>query len=363
MIDSLLEEGLAYVCRGEDLQDDKKFREQSLVKDENTVVRFKMPEKGSTKFNDLVKGQIEVSNEELEDFIIERSDGSATYNFCVVVDDIDSKISHIIRGDAHVNNTFKQINVFKALNVNIPEYGHVPMILGEDGKRLSKRHGALGVKEYAKLGILPEALKNYLLRLGWSLGDEETFDDENMKKNFLSGTLNKSPATFSMEKLLWFNKYYLDQMNEDKLIEILNQENFDGSQYSKDVINAVRDRCETINDFSTNSFYFFDEPSVYDEALILKHCKKETYGHLSLLRNYLDELENWKQSLIKDVIDSVASELDVGFGKIGLPLRLALTANTNSPSIDLVCELLGKEASLKRLDSFLINIKDQEKTL
>ena len=195
------------------------------------------------------------------------------------------------------------------------------------------------------------------------MGDEETFDDENMKKNFLSGTLNKSPATFSMAKLLWFNKYYLDQMNEDKLIEILNQENFDGSQYSKDVINAVRDRCETINDFSTNSFYFFDEPSVYDEALILKHCKKETYGHLSLLRNYLDELENWKQSLIKDVIDSVASELDVGFGKIGLPLRLALTANTNSPSIDLVCELLGKEASLKRLDSFLINIKDQEKTL
>ena len=363
VIDSLLEEGLAYVCRGEDLQDDKKFREQSLVKDENTVVRFKMPEKGSTKFNDLVKGQIEVSNEELEDFIIERSDGSATYNFCVVVDDIDSKISHIIRGDDHVNNTFKQINVFKALNVNIPEYGHVPMILGEDGKRLSKRQGALGVKEYAKLGLLPEALKNYLLRLGWSLGDEETFDDENMKKNFQSGTLNKSPATFSMAKLLWFNKYYLDQMNEDKLIEILNQENFDGSQYSKDVINAVRDRCETINDFSTNSFYFFDEPSVYDEALILKHCKKETYGHLSLLRNYLDELENWKQSLIKDVIDSVASELDVGFGKIGLPLRLALTANTNSPSIDLVCELLGKEASLKRLDSFLINIKDQEKTL
>ena len=222
VIDSLLEEGLAYVCRGEDLQDDKKFREQSLVKDENTVVRFKMPEKGSTKFNDLVKGQIEVSNEELEDFIIERSDGSATYNFCVVVDDIDSKISHIIRGDDHVNNTFKQINVFKALNVNIPEYGHVPMILGEDGKRLSKRHGALGVKEYAKLGILPEALKNYLLRLGWSLGDEETFDDANMKKNFQSGTLNKSPATFSMEKLLWFNKYYLDQMSEDKLIEILN---------------------------------------------------------------------------------------------------------------------------------------------
>ena len=137
VVDSLLEAGLAYVCRGDDLQDDKKFREQSLARDENTVVRFKMPEKGSTKFDDLVKGQIEVSNEELEDFIIERSDGSATYNFCVVVDDIDSEISHIIRGDDHVNNTFKQINVFKALKVEPPTYVHVPMILGEDGKRMS----------------------------------------------------------------------------------------------------------------------------------------------------------------------------------------------------------------------------------
>ena len=363
VIDSLLVEGLAYVCKGEDLHEDKKFRDQNLKRDINTVVRFKMPEKGSTKLDDLVKGQIEVSNDELDDFIIERSDGSATYNFCVVVDDIDSEISHVIRGDDHVNNTFKQINVFNALNMNIPKYGHVPMILGEDGKRLSKRHGALGVKEYATLGILPEALKNYLLKLGWSLGDEEIFNDKNMKESFQSGALNNSPATFSMEKLLWFNKHYLDQMSEDKLIEALNLENFNGSQYSRDVINAVRDRCVTLNDFSTNSFYFFEHPTSYDEMLILKHCKKETFGHLSMLRSYFDGLENWNQSFVKDVIDKVVSELDVGFGKIGLPLRLALTANVNSPSIDLVCEILGKEVSLKRLDSFLIRIKDQENDL
>ena len=360
VIDFLLEEGSAYVCSGEDSQRDKVYRDQNLSRDEKTVVRFKMPEKGSTKFDDLVKGQIEVSNDQLDDFIIERSDGSATYNFCVVVDDIDSEISHIIRGDDHVNNTFKQINVFKALNANIPKYGHVPMILGEDGKRLSKRHGALGVKEYETLGILPEALKNYLVRLGWSLGDEEIFSDTSIKKDFKSGVLNSSPATFSMDKLLWFNKHYLDQMSEDKLIETLNHENFNGSKYSKAVMHAVRDRCTTLNDFYALSDYFFEDPKVYDEKLILKHCKKETFSHLFLLRSKLNELENWEQSSIKDVIDKVVSELDVGFGKIGLPLRLALTSNVNSPSIDLVCNILGKEISLNRLDNFLSKIKDQE---
>ena len=160
-----------------------------------------MPEKDTTKFDDLVKGQIEVLNDELEDFIIERSDGSATYNFCVVVDDIDSKISHIIRGDDHVNNTFKQINVFKALKVEAPTYGHVPMILGEDGKRMSKRHGAVGVSEYRDMGILPQAFINYLARLGWSLGDQEIFTPDELVNNFRSGNLNTAPASFSLDKL------------------------------------------------------------------------------------------------------------------------------------------------------------------
>ena len=228
MIDSLLETGGAYVCPGNDTDDDKKFREKDLQRGSNTVVRFKMPTEGYTTFNDLVKGELQVSNDQLDDFIIERSDGSATYNFCVVVDDIDSEISHVIRGDDHVNNTFKQINVFKTLNAKIPEYGHVPMILGEDGKRLSKRHGALGVGEYAELGILPQALKNYLLRLGWSKGDEEIFTDQKMQEDFKGGTLNQSPATFSMDKLLWFNKHYLDQMTIEELNDLINIPSFDG---------------------------------------------------------------------------------------------------------------------------------------
>ncbi len=358
IIDELLDQGSAYICKGEDLEADKKYRDQNLPRDNKTVVRFKMPEEGNTVYADIVKGQIEVANEQLDDFIIERSDGSATYNLCVVVDDLDSDISHVIRGDDHVNNTFKQINVFKALNKNVPTYGHVPMILGEDGKRLSKRHGALGVREYAGLGILPEALKNYLLRLGWSMGDDEIFNGEDMKKNFQSGILNKSPATFSMDKLLWFNKYYLDQMSTDQLMGVLKLKDFDGSEYSKTVMETVRERCSTLNEFSTNTDYFFKDPEDYEQSLLLKHCKENTFDHLSLLKGQLESLEIWEQTRIKEVIDRVVSDLEIGFGKIGLPLRLALTATVNSPSIDLVCEILEKEITMRRLENFLIKIKN-----
>ena len=353
IIDQLLDQGSAYICKGEDLETDKKYRDQNLPRDNKTVVRFKMPEEGNTVYADIVKGQIEVANEQLDDFIIERSDGSATYNLCVVVDDLDSDISHVIRGDDHVNNTFKQINVFKALNKNVPTYGHVPMILGEDGKRLSKRHGALGVREYAGLGILPEALKNYLLRLGWSMGDDEIFNGEDMKKNFQSGILNKSPATFSMDKLLWFNKYYLDQMSLDQLMKVLKLKDFDGSEYSKTVMETVRDRCSTLNEFSTNTDYFFKDPEDYEQSLLLKHCKENTFYHLSLLKEQLESLEIWEQTRIKEVIDRVVLDLEIGFGKIGLPLRLALTATVNSPSIDLVCEILEKRNYYKKIRKFL----------
>ena len=358
IIDQLLDQGSAYICKGEDPQTDKEYRDQNLQRNNKTVVRFKMPEEGSTVYADIVKGQIEVANEELDDFIIERSNGSATYNLCVVVDDLDSNISHVIRGDDHVNNTFKQINVFKALNKNVPTYGHVPLILGEDGKRLSKRHGALGVREYAGLGILPEALKNYLLRLGWSMGDDEIFNGEDMKKNFQSGILNKSPATFSMDKLLWFNKYYLDQMSIDQLMDVLKLKDFDGSEYSKTVMETVRDRCSTLNDFSINADYFFKDPQDYDKSLILKHCKNDTLNHLSFLQEQLMEIKNWEQIYIKEVIDKVVSDLEIGFGKIGLPLRLALTATVNSPSIDLICQILGKEITFRRLENFLIRLQD-----
>lgn len=363
MVDKLIENGSAYVCKGDDIEEDKKSRDLNLVKAEDMVVRFKMPEQGFTSFTDLVKGEIKVSNDQLEDFIIERSDGSATYNFCVVVDDMDSEITHVIRGDDHVNNTFKQINVFKAFNENVPTYGHVPMILGEDGKRLSKRHGALGVGEYSAQGILPEALKNYLLRLGWAKGDQEIFDHQAMEETFLDGTLNQSPATFSMDKLLWFNKLYLDSMSDEQLTNTISIKEFDGSEYSNNVLMVIRDRCSTLNDFVVHSSYFFNDPEIFEDTLIKKHCKEETHGYLLTFKSYLSELETWDQISIKETIEKTIAELDVGFGKIGLPLRLALTATVNSPSIDLVCEILGKDIVLKRLENFLTMIQSQEKDL
>ena len=363
MVDKLIENGSAYVCKGDDIEEDKKSRDLNLVKAEDMVVRFKMPEQGSTSFTDLVKGEIQVSNDQLEDFIIERSDGSATYNFCVVVDDMDSEITHVIRGDDHVNNTFKQINVFKAFNENVPTYGHVPMILGEDGKRLSKRHGALGVGEYSAQGILPEALKNYLLRLGWAKGDQEIFDHQAMEETFLDGTLNQSPATFSMDKLLWFNKHYLDSMSDEQLTNKISIKEFDGSEYSNNVLMAIRDRCSTLNDFVVHSSYFFNDPEIFEDTLIKKHCKEETHGYLLTFKSYLSRLETWDQISIKETIEKTIAELDIGFGKIGLPLRLALTATVNSPSIDLVCEILGKDIVLKRLENFLTIIQSQEKDL
>lgn len=374
VINTLLKNGSAYVCncskerlselrtaqesRGQNPKYDGKCRELNLERSDETVVRFKFPQEGTTKFTDIVKGNIEVKNNELDDFIIERADGAATYNLCVVVDDIDSNITHVIRGDDHVNNTFKQVNIFNALNKEVPVYGHVPMILGEDGKRLSKRHGALGVGEYAEMGILPDALKNYLLRLGWSKGDMEIFNQQEMEEVFKEGDFNQSPATFSMDKLLWFNKHYLDQLSAEQLIEGIELPEFDKSEYSKVVIETIRERCSSLNDFSLNSFYFFNDPAKYDDQLIGKHCNENTSDHMTLLESSMTSLEDWDQVSVKEVIDETVASLSVGFGKIGLPLRLALTGTVNSPSIDLVCSILGKEVTLRRLNSFLNRIKN-----
>ena len=374
VINTLLKNGSAYVCncskerlselrtaqesRGQNPKYDGKCRELNLERSDETVVRFKFPQEGTTKFTDIVKGNIEVKNNELDDFIIERADGAATYNLCVVVDDIDSNITHVIRGDDHVNNTFKQVNIFNALNKEVPVYGHVPMILGEDGKRLSKRHGALGVGEYAEMGILPDALKNYLLRLGWSKGDMEIFNQQEMEEVFKEGDFNQSPATFSMDKLLWFNKHYLDQLSAEQLIEGIELPEFDKSEYSIVVIETIRERCSSLNDFSLNSFYFFNDPAKYDDQLIGKHCNENTSDHMTLLESSMASLEDWDQVSVKEVIDETVASLSVGFGKIGLPLRLALTGTVNSPSIDLVCSILGKEVTLRRLNSFLNRIKN-----
>ena len=362
----LLKSGKAYVCdcskerldqlrkeqqeQGLNPKYDGKCRDLSLSESDNTVIRFKNPKDGSVVFQDLIKGEIEFRNEEMDDFIIVRSDGAPTYNLCVVVDDLDMKISHVIRGDDHINNTPKQINVFKALKVEPPTYGHVPMILGEDGKRMSKRHGAVGVSEYRDMGILPQAFMNYLARLGWSLGDQEIFTYDELVNNFSSGNLNTAPASFSLDKLTWYNKEYINEMEFTDLVDLIPSEDINNDQYSKDVIELVRDRCNSLNDFSTEAQYFYNKPEAFREEDRTKAIKENTLNLLSSLRERLSDLTEWKSDSIQEEIKTFVYEQEIGFAKIGIPLRLSLTGSLNSPSIDKVCELLGKEEVIERID-------------
>ena len=362
----LLKNGKAYVCncskerldqlrkeqeeRGENAKYDGKCRNLSISESENTVIRFKNPEEGSVVFKDLIKGQIEFSNEEMDDFIIVRSDGAPTYNLCVVVDDLDMKISHVIRGDDHLNNTPKQINVFDALGIKPPIYGHVPMILGEDGKRMSKRHGAVGVSEYRDMGILPTAFMNYLARLGWSFGDQEIFTSDELLENFSNGKFNSAPASFSLDKLTWYNKEYLNSMEFKDLQDLITSDNIKNDQYSKDIIELIRDRCNFLNDFSSEADYFFNKPKEFKEEDKVKAVKEDTLDLLNLLKDRLIDLTDWKSEMIQEEINTFVNEQGIGFAKIGLPLRLSLTGSLNSPSIDRVCELLGKEEVIERID-------------
>ena len=368
----LLKNGKAYVCncskerldqlrkeqeeRGENAKYDGKCRNLSISESENTVIRFKNPEEGSVVFKDLIKGQIEFSNEEMDDFIIVRSDGAPTYNLCVVVDDLDMKISHVIRGDDHLNNTPKQINVFDALGIKPPIYGHVPMILGEDGKRMSKRHGAVGVSEYRDMGILPTAFMNYLARLGWSLGDQEIFTSDELLGNFSNGKFNSAPASFSLDKLTWYNKEYLNSMEFEDLQDLITSDNIKNDQYSKDIIELIRDRCNFLNDFSNEADYFFNKPKEFKEEDKVKAVKEDTLDLLSSLQDRLIDLTDWKSEIIKEEINTFVNEQEIGFAKIGLPLRLSLTGSLNSPSIDRVCELLGKEEVIERVDFAIKNL-------
>ena len=312
----LLKNGKAYVCncskerldqlrkeqeeRGENAKYDGKCRNLSISESDNTVIRFKNPEEGSVVFKDLIKGQIEFSNEEMDDFIIVRSDGAPTYNLCVVVDDLDMKISHVIRGDDHLNNTPKQINVFDALGIKPPIYGHVPMILGEDGKRMSKRHGAVGVSEYRDMGILPTAFMNYLARLGWSFGDQEIFTSDELLENFSNGKFNSAPASFSLDKLTWYNKEYLNSMEFKDLQDLITSDNIKNDQYSKDIIELIRDRCNYLNDFSNEADYFFNKPKEFKEEDKVKAIKEDTLDLLSSLQDRLIDLTDWKSEIIKE---------------------------------------------------------------
>ncbi len=322
---------------------------------ENMVVRFKNPQQGEVVFNDLVKGEIKVSNQELDDLIIARSDGTPTYNLTVVVDDSDMNISHVVRGDDHVNNTPRQINIFEALGVSIPLFAHVPMILGEDGKRLSKRHGAVSVMQYLEEGYLPEALLNYLVRLGWSHGDQELFSRDEMVQFFSLEGINRAPSTFNPEKLVWINQQYLKSTELSRIVNLVKQRlEKDGIHLEEGldisaIVDLYRERVKTINELAQNILYFFQDFDGYDPKAAKKALKEFAIQPLQMLHQKLTALETWNTDVIHQVVQQVTEQLELNMGKVGQPLRVAVTGGSFSPPIDQTVEIIGKERSLARI--------------
>ena len=369
VIQQLLEEDKAYYCEcsQERLQT---LRDELMAKGEKAkydghcqhknltagVVRFRNPVEGNVVFSDLVKGEISVHNKELDDLIIARSDGTPTYNLTVVVDDHDMEIDCVIRGDDHINNTPRQINLYEALGWNLPAFAHLPMILGGDGARLSKRHGAVSVMAYRDAGFLPEALLNYLVRLGWSHGDQEVFSIDEMIRLFDLKDVNKAPGSFNQDKLLWLNQEYIKTADMTHLIEQLdwhlNNQAIDvsnGPDVTR-VIDALRERSKTLVEMAESMKMFYQDFDRFDEKSASKQFKPAAEPIIKALIDHYSQLEDWSSTAIHDIVKTVCDEQGVGFGKVGQPFRLALSGTGNAGSIDVVAELVGKERTLARLN-------------
>jgi glutamyl-tRNA synthetase len=319
------------------------------------VIRFLNPKNGSVSFNDYDKGDIEIANTELDDLIIARSDGSPTYNLTVVVDDHDMEIECVIRGDDHINNTPKQINLYEALDWNIPRFAHVPMILGADGSRLSKRHGALNLMSYRDAGFLPKALLNYIVRLGWSHGNQEIFSVADMINLFELENINKSSASFNKDKLEWINHSYIKTTEINELVSelewYLNQLsiNLSDGPDIKEVVEVLRDRSKSLVDMAQNCLMFYHDFEDFDSNLVIKFFHLESRPILDDLLINLETLEQWSAEHIHEVIQNICESRNIGFGKVGQPFRLAISGDGKAGNIDKSAELVGKERVLLRL--------------
>jgi glutamyl-tRNA synthetase len=320
------------------------------------VVRFKNPLEGSVVVEDLVHGPVTFQNSELDDLIIARSDGTPTYNFCVVVDDRDMGITVVIRGDDHLNNTPRQMNMLHALGATAPAYAHVPMILGPDGAKLSKRHGAVSVLQYQEEGFLPEALLNYLVRLGWSHGDQEVFTLAEMIAAFDIHDVNKAASAFNPEKLLWLNQQHMMRAEPGDLVPHLRDQLWriglqsDDDALVEGVIVAQRERAKTFKEMAANSRFFFVEDVELDPKAAEKHLNAEQTPLLAELKARLETLSEWSAPHIHEALNTLATERGVGLGKVAQPLRVAMSGGTVSPPIDATVALVGRERALRRLD-------------
>ena len=376
-IDQLLATGQAYYCYCSKERIDKLRTKQMANKEKprydghcrnidtilNTgvkpVIRFKNPQEGEVIIRDLIKGDVIVQNKELDDLIIARSDGTPTYNLTVVVDDSEMGITHVIRGDDHLNNTPRQINILQALGAKVPQYAHVPMILGSDGQRLSKRHGAVNVMNYRDEGYLPQALLNYLVRLGWSHGDQEIFSLAEMIELFDLKSVNSAASTFNPDKLLWLNQQYIKTTAAEELVEHLQ---FHCQQLGIDtkngpnlieVIKLQAERAKTLKEMAENSRFFFTDTVELNEKAAKKHLKPAIYDALANLCTEFEQLNTWQADAIHALIHKVAEKYELKLGKIAQPLRVAVTGGTISPSIDATVHLIGKNRSIVRIKQAL----------
>jgi glutamyl-tRNA synthetase len=376
VIAQLLERGAAYrcYCTREELE---AMRQQQLARKEKPrydgrcrehqqvragvepAIRFKNPLEGEVVVDDQVHGRVVFQNRELDDLIIERSDGNPTYNFCVVVDDMDMGVTHVIRGDDHLNNTPRQINLLRAMDATPPVYAHVPMILGADGAKLSKRHGALSVLQYQEDGFLADALLNYLVRLGWSHGDQEVFTREEMIAAFDIKDVNKAASAFDPEKLLWLNQQHMMRAPVATLatglrsrLAALGVEASD-DRLLEGVVNAQRERARTLNEMAQNSLFFFCDIEAYDDKAAAKNLTPEAVPLFHALLEGFRALNEWNAGSIHEVINAVALRYGVGLGKVAQPLRVALSGGAVSPPIDITVALLGMQTTCARVEAAL----------
>jgi glutamyl-tRNA synthetase len=372
VIQQLLDQGDAYYCycskeeldqlRAEQMANKQKPRYNGKCRDSAEgpgegmpVIRFKNPTDGVVTIPDLVKGDIVVANKELDDLIIARADGTPTYNLTVVVDDMDMGVTHVIRGDDHINNTPRQMNILRALGAEMPKYAHLPMILGSDGARLSKRHGAVSVMQYRNDGYLPDALLNYLVRLGWSYGDQEIFSLDEMVEYFQLENVNVSASVFNNEKLLWLNHQYI--MNSDPvhvarhLSWHMGESGIDPSDGPDliDIVKAQRERSKTLVEMANASVYFYKDFDSYDEKAAKKNLTSNAEEVLARLHDEFSAVTEWVGEELHQIVINVAEEMGLNLGKVAQPLRVAVSGTPVSPAIDVTLSLLGKEKTLARI--------------
>ncbi len=391
-VDKLLKEGNAYCCyctpeeleqrrkdaiaQGKTPKYDGRCRNLTKIQDsrfkiqeKNPAIRFKMPQEGQAVVDDMIRGKVVFENDQLDDLIIMRSDGTPTYNFTVVVDDVDMKITHVIRGDDHLNNTPKQIHIYKALGHEIPLFAHLPMILGSDKTRLSKRHGATSVMAYKDMGYLPDALVNYLVRLGWSYGDQEVFTREELIKYFSFENVGKSSAVFNPEKLLWLNSQYIIKSNPEELAELVMPflENAGIIQKGQDIdrqwlsraIKTLQERSKTLVELANSLRYYIAEDVEYNEKAKAKFLNEKSRDLLIELKDALNALSDFSTTELEKIFKSIIEKHGIKLGNLAQPVRVAITGGIESPGIFEVLEIVGKEKTIKRLEKAIETIESE----